>query len=97
MITTIYLNKEITRDWVPLPSPSNAPQAVTEIADGINPTQMILSAVVPIFTVSGFSVNIPISDADAARQRIVPASMIIPFRQREIPKIFFTRFVSPAP
>ena len=97
MITIIYLNKEITSDWVPLPSPSNAPEAVTETADGINPMLIILSAAVPSLTVSGFSVNNPINGADATKQIIVPASMIIPFRQRESPNIFFTLFVSPAP
>lgn len=97
IITIIYLNNEITRDWVPLPSPSNAPEAVTEIADGINPILIIRNAVVPSLIVSGFSVNIPINDPDNAKQMIVPASMIIPFRQADSPKSFFTLFTSPAP
>ena len=56
---------------------------------------MILSAAVPSLTVSGFSVNNPINGPEATKQIIVPASMIIPFRQRESPNIFFTLFVSP--
>ena len=78
-------------------SPSNAPEAVTEMADGINPILIICNAAVPSLTVSGFSVNIPINVSDAVKQMIVPASMIIPFRSTEIPKSFFTLFISPAP
>ncbi len=36
----------MTRDFSPMPSPSNAPEAVTDIVDMINPRQIMRSAIV---------------------------------------------------
>lgn len=44
IITTTYRQREISNEGVPFPSPSNAPEDVTETAETINPAPMIRSA-----------------------------------------------------
>ena len=56
-----YLQRDTTSEAVPLPSPSSAPQEVTETEDTRKPAQMIRRAVFPAEMVSGLVVNIPIS------------------------------------
>ena len=53
MITT-YLDSDMNSDGIPLPSPSKAPEHVTETADTAKPQLMYLRAVTPIFIVSDF-------------------------------------------
>ena len=43
----IYLKSEIHNDGIPFPSPSKAPEDVTDTADTINPILIMLSAVTP--------------------------------------------------
>ena len=57
-----YLHMDIASDCTPLPNPSNAPEEVTDTADGIKPMLISRSAVLPTSTVSGLSVNRPIRD-----------------------------------
>lgn len=40
-MTTTYLDKEIIKEAIPIPSPSSVPEQVTETADTINPRLMI--------------------------------------------------------
>ena len=47
MITTTYRQREISKEGVPFPSPSNAPEEVTETAETINPAPMMRKAVSP--------------------------------------------------
>lgn len=47
MITT-YLDSDMNSDGIPLPSPSKAPEHVTETADTAKPQLMYLRAVTPI-------------------------------------------------
>ena len=47
MITTTYRQSEISNEGVPFPSPSNAPEDVTETAETINPAPMMRKAVSP--------------------------------------------------
>jgi len=51
----------MTRDFSPMPSPSNAPEAVTDIVDMINPRQIMRSAVLPACIVLGLVENSSIS------------------------------------
>ena len=60
----------------PLPSPSKAPEAVTETADTIKPRQIMCRARVPSAIVSGFAVKSAISGFAANRQPKVPASIM---------------------
>ena len=41
MMTTTYRQREISKEGVPFPSPSNAPEEVTETAETINPAPMM--------------------------------------------------------
>mgnify|MGYP000113947879 FL=1 len=47
MMTTTYRQREISKEGVPFPSPSNAPEDVTETAETINPAPMMRKAVSP--------------------------------------------------
>ena len=96
MITT-YRRREISKDGVPIPSPSKAPADVTETADTINPALMIRSALVPASIVWGFVVNKPINCPGIARHVAVPKSMIDALKISAVRYIFFTLFVSFAP
>ena len=97
MMMNRYRNSEIMRDWVPFPSPSNAPEDVTETADTINPALMMRRAVCPARIVSGLSVNTPISCLAHVSHATVPRSIMIPLIHRVIPYIFLTLPCSPAP
>lgn len=76
MITATYRITEITREAMPCPSASNAPELVTDTADRIKPRLMICSAAIPMVMVSGFSVNSPISSPGISQHSAVPAAMI---------------------
>ena len=71
-----YLQRETTSEALPRPSPSSAPQDVTDTEETRKPAQMIRRAVLPAEIVSGLVVNIPISCPGTVRQMIVPTSMI---------------------
>ena len=73
-----YLQRETTSEALPRPSPSSAPQDVTDTEETRKPAQMIRRAVLPAAIVSGLVVNIPISCPGTVRQMIVPISMITP-------------------
>ena len=47
MMTTTYRQREISKEGVHFPSPSNAPEDVTETAETINPAPMMRKAVSP--------------------------------------------------
>ena len=49
------------KEGVPFPSPSNAPEEVTETAETINPAPMMRKAVSPAWIVASVWVNSPIS------------------------------------
>ena len=92
MITT-YLDSDMNSDGIPLPSPSKAPEHVTETADTAKPQLMYLRAVTPIYIVSGFAVNNPIS-----WYGITQASIIIDTVSFiAVLNILSTRLCSPAP
>ena len=76
-----YRHNETTREAVPFPRPSSAPQAVTDTEETRKPAQMIRSAVFPAWIVDGFVVNIPMSCPGTVRQMMVPISMITPLIQ----------------
>ena len=61
MITTTYRQSEISNEGMPFPSPSSAPEDVTETAETIKPAPMIRRAVFPIWIVASVWVNSPIS------------------------------------
>lgn len=69
----------MTRDFSPMPSPSNAPEAVTDIVDMINPRQIMRSAVLPACIVLGLVENSPISWPGIIRHIIVPNIIIMLF------------------
>ena len=96
MITT-YRNSEIIRDCVPFPSPSSAPEDVTETDETIKPALMMRRAFCPDKTVSGLLVNRLISCFDAVRHRTVPKTMMIQLIQRVMSYILLTLLCSPAP
>ena len=64
------------RDGIPAPSPSKAPQQITETQEKINPRLMIRRAFVPMAIVSGVDVKICMSIPGAIQQSKSPASMI---------------------
>ena len=76
MITATYLITEMTRDAIPCPNASKAPEQVTETADMINPRLMICRAVIPIVIVSVFSVKSPISSPGINQHSAVPMTII---------------------
>ena len=47
IITTTYRQREISKEGVPFPGPSNAPEEVTETDETIKPAPMIRRAVSP--------------------------------------------------
>lgn len=97
MIRTTYRSSEIYREGVPFPSPSRAPQQVTETADTMKPRLMMCRAVTPIQTVSVLAVNNPIRLSGISQESIVPMTMTPAVSARVVWKIFFTRVFSPAP
>ena len=54
IISRTYRSSDIVSDGPPIPSPSSAPEAMTETAETINPRLMIRRASLPAATVSGF-------------------------------------------
>ena len=83
-MTTRYRHREITREGVPLPTPSSAPQEATDTADTRKPPLMMRSAWAPTCIVSGVWVNSPISWLGRSRQITVPASMMPPHRHSTV-------------
>ena len=96
MITT-YLDSDMNSDGIPLPNPSKAPEHVTETADTAKPQLMYLRAVTPIFIVSGFAVNNPISCYGITPTRIVTSIIIDTVSFIAVLNILSTRLCSPAP
>ena len=80
-----------------MPSPSRAPEKVTETAETINPALIIRRAWAPIWTVCALEVKSPISRSGTVRQRTVPTTIIRALIHRAVPQIFLTRRISPAP
>ena len=97
MITIIYLKSEIHNDGRPFPSPSKAPDDVTDTADTINPILIMLSAVTPNLSVLGFAVNIPNSVDGIIHESAVPKAIIIADSKSAVLYICLTRLCSPAP
>ena len=91
MMTTTYLIREMSKDWVPLPKPSSEPEQVMEIADMMNPRLIICRAVVPEWIVPALSVNIPINCSGMSQDNMVPSSMIPIFIASAVWWIFLTR------
>ena len=60
-----------------MPSPSKAPEAVTDIVEMMKPKHMMRSAVSPAFTVASFAVNRLISLSGNIRHMIVPNIIIV--------------------
>lgn len=92
-----YRKREITRDGIPIPKPSKAPQEVTETDETINPVLIIRSAVVPAWIVSIFEVNRLISCVGIRRHKMVPNTIMIVISDRAVVYIFLTLLYSPAP
>ena len=63
-------------EGVPMPSPSSAPEEVTDTAETMKPALMMRSAVAPASMVAGSSANSPISHFGAARNSAVPTTMM---------------------
>ena len=76
MMTTTYRSREMTRDGVPFPIPSRAPEEVKETAETINPRLIRCRAVTPMEMVVSFAVKRPNSCAGISQQRAVPTAMI---------------------
>ena len=74
-MTTIYRAKEMLMDGNPLPSPSNAPEHVTDTQEAKKPKLIICSALTPICIVSVFVVNNPIKADGNIQDNKVPTSM----------------------
>ena len=85
------------RDGTPFPSPSKAPEQVTDTADIMKPRLIIRSAVTPFASVSDWLVNNPISHAGTAQESTIPTAMTPAVRARVVWKIFRTLNFSPAP
>ena len=81
---TTYRSREIHRDGSPSPSPSSAPEAVTETADTIKPRLIKCRAVIPSWRVSGLEVNSPNSLSGMNQERMVPRAIIIAERARAV-------------
>ncbi len=76
MMMTMYRHREMIRDGPPLPSPSKAPDEVTETEDTRNPALMMRSARSPALIVPGALVNRLMSQPGANRQINVPIVMM---------------------
>lgn len=61
IINKAYRSREITKDGVPIPNPSNAPHEIMEIEETINPMLIIRRAVLPTAIVSALVENKPIN------------------------------------
>ena len=72
------------RDGNPIPSPSKAPELVTETEDTRNPRQIIRRAEEPIFMVAGVVVNRWIRVPGMHKHRTVPIAMIARTRIKEV-------------
>ena len=66
-------------------------------ADTINPILIMLSAVTPNLSVSGFAVNIPNSVDGIIHESAVPKAIIIADNKSAVLYICLTRLCSPAP
>ena len=77
-IIAINLHRDIISDGMPMPSPSSAPDQVTDTAEITKPIQIRRSAVLPMAIVSAFSVKSPMSLAGKSAHMIVPAANITP-------------------
>ena len=97
MMTATYLNIDIIREGIPLPSPSSAPEAVTDTEDTINPALIILKAAAPADIVVSLEVNNPISVSGIHKHTAVPIHIITRTMPVAVAYIFLTRFASPAP
>ena len=71
-IIAINLHRDIISDGMPMPSPSSAPDEVTDTAEIIKPIQIRRSAVLPMAIVSALSVKSPMSLAGKSAHMIVP-------------------------
>ena len=96
MITT-YLNTDIISEGKPLPSPSRAPEAVTDTDDTIKPALIIFKADTPAVIVFSLLVNKPISVPGIHKHIMVPMHMIIMTIVVAVVYIFLTRLYSLAP
>ena len=84
MITTTYRQSEISNEGMPFPSPSSAPEDVTETAETIKPAPMIRRAVFPVWIVASVWVNSPISWPGISRHITVPSTIMIPLMHKTI-------------
>lgn len=76
IINKAYRSKEITKEGVPIPNPSSAPQEMIEMEETINPMLIILRAVLPAAIVSAFVENSPINRSGINQHRMVPTVMM---------------------
>ena len=97
MMTTTYRQREISKEGVPFPSPSNAPEDVTETAETINPAPMMRKARRQRQMCIRDRVNSPINCPGISRHITVPNTIMIPLMHKTILKIWLTRWCSPAP
>ena len=84
IITTTYRQREISKEGTPFPSPSSAPEEVTETAETINPAPMMRRAVSPAWIVVSVWVNSPINRPGISRQITVPSAIMIPLMHKTI-------------
>ena len=77
MVIRTYRSSEIIREGRPIPSPSRAPEEITETVEARKPMLMIRRAEVPAEMVSLPEVNRLISSEGIAWQRTVPKTIIV--------------------
>lgn len=69
---------EMAKEGPPMPSPSRAPQEMTDTAETRKPRLMIYRARAPAATVAGEREKSPASSPGTAQHTTVPAAMIAP-------------------
>ena len=76
IINKAYLSKEIIKEGLPIPKPSNAPQEIMGTEEITNPILIILRAVLPAAIVSALVENSPINWLGIIQQSTVPIAIM---------------------
>ena len=97
IISKPYRSEEITRDGLPIPNPSSAPQEMTETEETTKPALMMRRALLPMAMVSVLEENRPINSLGISQQSAVPTDMMQMDSASAVRYIFPTRLYSPAP
>ena len=76
MMNSVWRRSEMTSEGTPIPSPSSAPQAMTETEEITKPRLIVRKAALPAAIVSAFCENSPINSAGTNQHSAVPTAMM---------------------